>query len=257
MPELPDLQVFSHNLEKMLKGKKLKKITVSGKRIKISAAQLNKRLSGSRIKKIFRQGKQLRFYFDNDETLGLHLMLHGKLIFYKKKNAEKYTVADLQFDDNTGIVITDFQEMANIFLDPPTNDAPDALSKNLTPAYLKRTFSESKKQVKELLLDQNIIQGIGNAYADEILWTAGISPFSIANKIPPGKLTSLSQSIKKVLKAAEKKILKSNPDIIAGEIRDFMLIHNSKKQQSPGGKKINHTEGSRKTYYTSEQVMYK
>lgn len=80
------------------------------------------------------------------------------------------------------------------------------------------------------------MRGVGNAYADEILWHARISPFSVSSKIPEAKLKDLVKAIKSVLEDAEQNILKSNPGIINGEVRDFMDIHNSKKntaQQAP------------------------
>jgi formamidopyrimidine-DNA glycosylase len=83
-------------------------------------------------------------------------------------------------------------------------------------------------------MDQHVIRGIGNAYADEILWDAGISPFSISNKIPGKKIDALVKSIKSVLKEAEKEIVKRDPGIISGEVRDFLKIHNAKKTHSPG-----------------------
>ena len=258
MPELPDLQVFSRNLDKALKGNTLKKINiVNGKRLKTTAAALNKALAGNKLAEVYREGKQLRFRFSNGAVLGMHLMLHGKLFLFDKKNPEKYAIAELLFDDGKGLALTDYQGMANITLDPEESDAPDALSAKMTASFLKKTFATTHKEVKELLLDQHIIRGIGNAYADEILWQARISPFSRADKIPVDKVAKLASVIKKVLKDAEKKILKANPDIIAGEIRDFMEIHHPKKETSPGGATIKHTTvKSRKTYYTDEQVLY-
>ena len=111
--------------------------------------------------------------------------------------------------------------------------------------------------VKNVLLDQKVIRGIGNAYADEILWDAGISPFSISNKIPTASIKALVKSIKHVLEHAEKQIKKTNPDIISGEVRDFLLIHNAKKDKSPSGAAIlQKTAGGRKTYYTDEQELF-
>ena len=107
-------------------------------------------------------------------------------------------------------------------------------------------------------MDQHVIRGIGNAYADEILWDAGISPFSAGNKIPPEKIKTLVKSIKKVLKDAEKKIKKTHPNLISGEIRDFLVLHHSKLKKSPTGAIIETGEiNKRKTYYTNEQVLYK
>jgi len=163
----------------------------------------------------------------------------------------------LLFDNGLGLALTDYQSIATISLNPEEKSAPDAISDQMTSVYLKNTFSKSKKKIKDLLLDQNIIQGIGNAYADEILWEARLSPFSIANKIPENKVTELNKAIKKILTEAEKKILKSNPDIIAGEVRDFLLIHHTKNETSPTGASIKQKDiSSRKTYYTDEQELY-
>ena len=107
------------------------------------------------------------------------------------------------------------------------------------------------------MLDQKNIRGIGNAYTDEILWEAGISPLSICNKIPDNKIKALAKSIKEVLEDAENQIKKAQPDIISGEVRDFLKIHNSKKKESPTGGKIhNKMVNSRITYYTDEQELY-
>ena len=79
-----------------------------------------------------------------------------------------------------------------------------------------------------------------------------------ATPIPVDKIKDLASAIKKVLEDAEKQIRKNKPDIISGEVRDFLKIHNSYKTESPSGKKIEQkTIGGRKTYYTSEQELYK
>jgi formamidopyrimidine-DNA glycosylase len=124
--------------------------------------------------------------------------------------------------------------------------------------FFKEALSKSKAAIKKLLLDQQVIRGIGNAYADEILWEAGISPFSIASLIPPEKVKLLHRSIARVMKQAQKEIVRREPGIIAGEIRDFLKIHNSKLESSPtGGRILVDTTGGRKTYYTAEQTLYK
>jgi formamidopyrimidine-DNA glycosylase len=106
-------------------------------------------------------------------------------------------------------------------------------------------------------MDQKVLRGIGNAYADEILYDAKLSPFSVSNKIPATNVKQLAKSIKKVLEEAEKQILKNTPDIISGEFRDFMLVHQPRKKQTPAGEMIHQKPlGSRKTYYTEEQELF-
>jgi len=162
-------------------------------------------------------------------------MLHGGLHLFEKKNENKNTILELHFEDDSGLALTDWQRMATPTLNPEPRDAPDALSKKMTSAFLKQQLYSTRSTIKNLLLDQHIVRGIGNAYADEILWNAGISPFSVSNKIPADKITILANSIKKVLTLAEKQILKTHPDIIRGEVRDFLLIHHQKKQTALRG----------------------
>ncbi|RWY51049.1 DNA-formamidopyrimidine glycosylase family protein [Mucilaginibacter gilvus] len=257
MPELPDLQAFSRNLDKKLAGKTVKEVIIhNAKKLNVSEKELQAKLDKQKLKEVFRDGKELHIKFSEGDVLALHLMLHGKLFLFEGKNSNKYSIIELVFTDDSGLVLTDFQGIATPTLNPAKKEAPDAVDDKAGFAYLKERLGKTKTNVKTVLLDQKIIRGIGNAYADEILWNAGISPFSASNKLPEDKINDLVSSIRSVLKNAEKEILKSNPDIINGEVRDFMNIHNSKKKHSPKGAPILIKEGTRKTYYTEEQTLY-
>ena len=176
MPELPDLQVFGKNLTRIFVGKTLKKISVpNAKKLNVSVAKLKSKLENQMLVGIKREGKELHFEFKDGHVLGLHLMLRGKLHQFEEKNTQKYTIIELLFTDNSGLALTDFQGQATPTLNPKPRDAPDALSKKVNLAFLKAQLTKSKAVVKNVLLDQHIIRGIGNAYADEILWDARIS----------------------------------------------------------------------------------
>jgi formamidopyrimidine-DNA glycosylase len=121
--------------------------------------------------------------------------------------------------------------------------------------YLKKIFNR-KTIVKNILLDQDLIRGIGNGYSDEILWEARISPYSIASAIPDEKIKSLLKIIPKILNEAAAKIDKAYPGKINDEVKEFLKIHR-RTGNSPTGRPIQiDTKGSRKTYYTDEQVKY-
>jgi formamidopyrimidine-DNA glycosylase len=256
MPELPDLQVFSRNLTKALKGKKLEKIDVKvAAKLNVSEQELKDALEGNSIAKVIRVGKELHFEFDNKHILGLHLMLHGQLFLYDKTNENKFTIVEMLFDDGTGLALTDFQKAATPTLDPADNNTPDALDFN--DEYLADKLSASKSPVKTVLIDQHVLRGIGNAYADEILYDAKLSPFSPSNKIPASKIKQLIKSIKGILEDAEKHILKDHPDIISGEFRGFLKVHQPKRKETPYGETIHQKPiSSRKTYYTDSQELF-
>jgi len=242
----------------MFVGKKLSKIKViGGKKITDSPKELSKNLEGSKLKDIYRSGKELRFQFSNNAILGMHLMLTGDIFPFKKKNEKKSTIVELYFSDGDGLALIDRMKNAFVKLNPEEKKGIDALDPKLNYAYLKKALNR-KAAIKNVLLDQNIIRGIGNGYSDEILWETRISPFSIAQAIPDAKIKELARTIKRILKSVSDKIYKKYPGLIQGEIRDFMKIHTKKKTESPTGATIRtENRGMLKTFYTDEQVLYK
>ena len=254
MPELPDLQVFSRNLTKELSTRTLEKIVIRPALKKEGTASGFKELEGQKLKEVYREGKELRFAFTKD-VLGLHLMLHGKL-YWAQHGVQPNTLFTMAFSKGKILGLTDFQKLAKISLNPAPVEVPDALSKEMNTGRWAEIL-RSRAAVKNILLDQQQVRGIGNAYADEILWQAGISPFAIANKIPPAAIKKLAAAVRKVLISAEKNILRKEPGIIGGEVRDFLVIHNPKLETSPTGERIlQKTVGGRKTYYTNEQETF-
>src|SRR5450432_1674956 len=256
MPELPDVEIFSKNLNKIFADKKLLKVkVVNGKKLPDTAAKLSKNLDGKKLRRIYRSGKEMRFEFEGGPLLGLHLMLTGDIFLFEEKNDHHSTIAELYFEGGHNLALTDRMRNANIKLDPVDKEGMDALA--LDFKYLKNIFNR-KTMIKNILLDQNLIRGIGNGYSDEILWETRISPFSIASAIPNDKIKELEKTIKKVMKDATAKIFKNYPDLIQEEVKEFLQIHTKKKDKSPTGAPIKMADrGMLKTYYTDEQVLYK
>ncbi|TLY45994.1 MAG: Fpg/Nei family DNA glycosylase [Gammaproteobacteria bacterium] len=257
MPELPDIEVFSINLKKMFAGKQLTKIkVVNGKKLKDTQKDLSKQLEGAKVTDVTRSGKEMRFLFSNGVLLGVHLMLTGDLIPFEDKNERKSTIVELYFKGGKNLALTDRMKNAYVKLNPEDKAGVDALDTKLNFNFLKKAL-DRKANVKNVLLDQNVIRGIGNGYSDEILWETRISPFSVADAIPDEKIKELAKTIKKVLKNARDKILKNYPGLVHGEVRDYMKIHSKKLTESPTGAKIKLADrGMLKTYYTEEQVLY-
>src|ERR1700761_9033208 len=198
MPEIPDLNIFSRNVAKRLTGKTLVEMHILiTRRLKLPEADIKAALEGQQLTAIDRIGKELHFTFQNGHVLGLQLMLYGSMHWYENKNDHKFTIAEMLFDDGTGLAITDWQKAVILTLDPKLHPAPDAMS--MPPGYLLTALKKQNKPIKTVLATGKIVQGIGNAYADEILYAAKISPFSVASKIPEKNVAVLVKAINTVL----------------------------------------------------------
>ena|SRR3569833_1896023 len=255
MPEIPDLNIFRKNLAKKLEGKQLAEINViNPRKLKIPVADLKQALDGKLLKSIERKGKELHFHFEG-HTLGVHLMLHGALHWFGDKYNKALTIAELHFADGTGLAITDWQKAVILTLDPAPAKAPDAM--DMPKNYLKGALKKTSKHIKTVLTEGKTVQGIGNAYVDEILYAAGISPYSKADKVPDKKIEDLTKAIHTILTEAENHILKNFPDTISEKERDFLQVHRPKQKQTLSGEPIHVVEiDKRKTYYADSQQLF-
>lgn len=184
-------------------------------------------------------------------------MLTGDIFVFNTTNDHHSTIAEMYFEDGTGLALTDRMKNASIKLDPVDKAGVDALSPQLNFSYLKEACKR-KMNIKKLLTNQDVIRGIGNSYSDEILWKARISPYSIARAIPDDKIKMLVPIIKDTLKEETEKIYKKYKGKVNVEVKEFLQIHTKDKPTSPTGAPIIIDQhGMMKTYYTKEQVLYK
>jgi formamidopyrimidine-DNA glycosylase len=256
MAELPDLTVFAQILSRKFQGKVLDRVEVTvAKKLNISVADLKNALEGRILEEVKRDGKTLQFHFSGEQVLGLHLMLRGELVELNDKETPRFQIMAFHFKHDTGFAVVDLQKQATPTLQPKPALSPDALQleKNSFMALL----STKRSVIKTLLMDPKLMRGIGNSYADEILYHAGVSPFSISNAIPKKQAAKIFTSIDIVLKKAIKEIGEANGDELKGELRDFMAIHNPALEQTAKGEIIKKEKiGGRTSYYTDAQELF-
>jgi len=260
MPELPDLHVYSENLEKLILNKTIVSVTVYDIRKIATPSLFSEKLQNASIRSIVREGKELHFMLTNGNSFGVHLMLSGKFFVAAQDDVGKINskIAALFFEDKQAFIINDYQGLCKVTLNPRVSKVPDALSPTFTFEYLKGIAKKNPwKNVKAVLIDQHIVRGIGNAYVDEILWKADISPQSVLGKIPEEKLKELYEAIPLVLNDAIHNIRKIKPDLINGEERSFLQVHNPNKTLTDNGDRIIvKTVASKKTYFTDKQKLF-
>lgn len=261
MPELPDLHVFSMNLKKRILDKPVVSAAVhNGIRVSVPSDKFIKGVINSKIVDIVRIGKELYFHLSNGNVFSVHLMLNGqfRLSSVDEIDGIRNKIISIDFEDKSALSVSDYQGLCRITFNPRISNVPDALSEEFNYAYFADTVRRNPRMnVKAFLIDQNLLRGIGNAYADEILWKAGISPECVVGKIPGEALKGLFSAIADVLTDAIDKILKIAPDIVSGEERSFLKVHNPKKSATDEGDAIIVKQvASKKTYYTKKQKLF-
>jgi formamidopyrimidine-DNA glycosylase len=259
MPEIPDLEIFARNLLKVFKNKTLEKLeVVVPRKLKVPEDDLIAAFEGHQLQDVKREGKTLQLHFGGGNVLGVHLMLHGRLHPLGGEEEVKFQIIRFWFKGGEGFAVTDWQKQATPTLNPESSKVPDALAKEMNLAYFKKIVTGSEAHIKNLLMDQKKIRGLGNAYADEILWLARIHPFSISNKIPEDKIGELHKAIHNVLDEETKALGKAIPESYTIELRDFLKIHHHGLEKSPTGYEIKTQKNEgRNTYFTEEQELYK
>jgi len=255
MPELPDLEVYKDNIFNRLTSKRLKGLTVFSRNIILPENEL----AGTELQSITRHGKELLFDFAEGRIISAHLMLNGRIAITNEAESIRSRVLSLHFE-NEQVVFHDTGDIGTVIrYKPKTGGAPDALADSFTYDYfLKAARKKQATNIKAFLIDQKIIKGIGNAYADEILWAARISPKSVIGKIPEEALSELYKAIGTTLREAVASIKEISPDIISGEERSFLKVHvKFKKTTETGFPIISERVVSKITYFTEEQTEYK
>jgi len=259
MPELPDLEVFKDNIYKRLTSKRLVGLKVFSHKVPTPQSVLEEELVSRDLQSINRHGKELFFDFADGHIITVHLMLNGKISVTNESTDKIWSkVLTLTFE-NENIIFYDTGNIGTVIkYKPSIGKTPDALGDDFTLDYFKKIIDKNQiANIKAFLIDQKIVKGIGNAYADEILWFARVSPKSIVGKIPDNVMVELYNAIGTVLRSAVNSIKSISPDIISGEERSFLKVHSRFKKATDTGFPIMvETIASKKTYFTKEQIVY-
>lgn len=261
MPELPDLTVFAKNLKPLVLGQAIEEAHLfTGAKCNLSGDTLAKRARGFWIEEIQRRGKELVFSLSNSHAFAVHLMLAGTIHLEEEAALEevKGKTLSLALAEGKTLLFADQMRMLKITWNPKPAQAPDALSDGLSLEYFMQAAQKHAwKTAKEFLIDQSIILGIGNAYADEILWRANIAPHSRCGRMPAHALEALHKAIPETLLWAIDSIQALDPARISGEDRSFLAVHQKLRDTAPDGEPILKKQiGKKSTYYTAKQVAY-
>ncbi len=215
MPELPEVETVRKTLLTKLKNRKILSMDVYYDNIfeKENLAKTKKNIKNQTINDIKRRGKWLIFELDDYDLLS-HLRMEGKYLYRTKNDViKKHEHVVFNLDNNIQLRYQDVRKFGKMHLvkkeDLKTCEYLKDLGyepwdKNLNPAYLKEKYKNRSHPIKTVLLDQSIIVGIGNIYADEILFLSKINPWEKAKNLNETQLENIIKNTKIVLDKAIK-----------------------------------------------------
>lgn len=211
MPELPEVETTLRGIEPHIENQKITHVVVRhhGLRWPIPADIANI-LKNQTIESLERRGKYLLFK-TRKGTIILHLGMSGSLrILTQDTPAQKHDHLDLVFANHKTLRLTDPRRFGAFLwteADPSQHEllkhlGPEPLSKNFSAEYLWQRARARKAPIKSFIMDSKIVVGVGNIYATEALFAAGIHPKLAAGKISVSRYSVLVAEIKKILRAA-------------------------------------------------------
>lgn len=244
MPELPDLEIIKDVLARRLVGRRVAEVVVLRPlvvRVLDPDTTPETFLVGRTVTEVSRVGKFLRFALDDGGWMAINAMLAGRLRYTPA--AQRARVRDyvrIRFDDGATLSYHDLKGMGKVYLTrdldavPAYRDTvPDALDPNLTvEAFLER-LRPFRGEIKGILTRGEAVGGIGNAYADEILFEAGIYPFRKRSSLSRDDQTRLYHAMRDVLERAIDVLRERVGDRIDVEVRDFLAVHNKAGRPCP------------------------
>ncbi len=294
MPELPEVETIVNGLRSKIVGKEIAQLDVllsktvwldtiqaTGDR---EVGQVSALVQGKKVDSITRRGKMIIVNLSSDVVVLIHLKMTGQLIYVDSKNNRyagghptsdmskempvKSTRAIFKFSDNSHLYFNDQRQFGYIKILTPTqftsyleslSYGPEALSDQFNARYLFDVAQKRPKiTIKQLLLDQRVVAGIGNIYADEGLFAARIHPACVANRLSISQINILVEHVKQVLTfSIEHNGTSSEHYVTAngfkGDMQNYLRVYRKDGEPCPNcGREIERMViGGRGTHYCS------
>lgn len=227
MPELPEVTIMVNGLKKKVLNRTFVNVWTDTEKLfkNVDFLTFKKLIKNAKIKDVFRKGKIVCFELNNKKLIFIHPKMSGHFLIGKWKRVgnvweseKRGDLKDLRFIHlvfwlNNGLMIafSDLRKFARIELwDKKERDKAKIIKElgldalNLTIVQFEEILKKSQRKIKQILMDQKLIAGIGNIYADEILFEAKIHPFRVGDSLNKKEVKKIYQSIKPILNKAIK-----------------------------------------------------
>ena len=214
MPEQPEVETIKNDLRQLVQGNLMESARVLDPRVVATPSvwEFEAGMAGQRLERVDRQAKYLLVSLTSGMVLVIQLKLTGQLLLLAPSvPLRKSTRLVLDLDEGQQLRLADSSYLAMVHLLTPEELntklplallGPEVISDEFTLERFRQMIGRTRRQIKGLLLDQRVLSGIGNIYADETLFAARIYPLRAANNLTPEEVASLYRAIRTIVPRA-------------------------------------------------------
>ncbi len=215
MPELPEVETVRRGLEPAMLGKEIARVCVARRDLRVLIPEhFEETLCGAQVQSLQRRGKYMLIHLSNAHSIIWHLGMSGRVTIIapdQSHNDEKHDHVTIHMQDGTRIIYNDARRFGFMTLTdtarwaeqkPFNTMGPEPLGNDFNGVILAQRLKGRKAPIKVALLDQKVVVGVGNIYACEALYRAGISPFAQADSITDERAEALVTAIRQILNEA-------------------------------------------------------
>jgi formamidopyrimidine-DNA glycosylase len=208
MPELPEVEYVARQLRQALVGSRIMRAEVLWPRTvsPMAPEELIARLTGRRVLAVWRRAKYLMLTLDSGESVVIHRRMSGNLRLARADEDAPYTRVALLLSNGRRLLFTDPRKFGRMTVAAPeelpalfSKLGPEPLDADFTPDILAERLARRGRAIKAALLDQSVVAGLGNIYADEALFRARIHPLMSAATLTPDEIAALHVGIQEAL----------------------------------------------------------
>lgn len=244
MPELPEVEVIARGLNDALKGRTVVSVEIPGlTRLSDTAEILVPGVLDQEVRRVYRRAKVLLVELTNNTTLVFHLKMTGRVVHGQRRDIHKHDRIVFILDDGSWLIFSDMRKFGYVKLFTAQQlenweflrkVGPEPLE--VSPAELAERIAERKIAIKGLLLNQSVVAGVGNIYADESLFRAGIHPETKGHRVSHAKALKLFSELQAVLELAIRENGSSISDYVnahgdAGAFQNSFNVYGKKGQK--------------------------
>lgn len=215
MPELPEVETVRRALTKKIVGRKILNIESNFEKIvnQPDFKTFQKNIAGKNIESVSRRGKFLLFHLSGGKIMVSHLRMTGHWLVGPKIEINKFMHLIFQLSGSQTLAYSDIRKFGRVWLidakdlgkfAPVLKLGPEPLGKEFVFAEFSSNLAKIKSRIKVVLLNQQVVAGLGNIYVDEVLHDAGISPRRLANQLKIAEKKRIFDAIRKIIAKAIK-----------------------------------------------------